>query len=122
MAAALAASLLIAFTLGLMTRSGRTGAGNGTEINATPVTIAKTESPSTPTPTVTQADPTETTEDGHQPSAPMPMSDPIVARLESRGYHVDRRQRLIAVETQDGRRMTMPIEEVRLQFVGNRTY
>jgi hypothetical protein len=113
----LAASLLTAFTLGWLARGGRTGAGNGAEINATPVTITKTESPNVPT--LAHADPIET-EDGHQPPTPMP--DPIVARLESRGYQVDRRQRLIAVETKDGRRMTMPIEEVRLRFVGDRTY
>jgi hypothetical protein len=118
-AAALAASLLTAFTLGWMARGGRTGAENGAEIHTSPVTIAKTESPNAPT--LAQADPTET-KDGHQPPAPMLMPDPIVARLESRGYQVDRRQRLIAVETKDGRRMTMPIEEVRLRFVGDRTY
>jgi hypothetical protein len=48
--------------------------------------------------------------------------DPIVKRWEQRGYSVELQQRLLSMELKDGRKINVPVREVRLRYVGNRTY
>jgi anti-sigma factor RsiW len=53
----------------------------------------------------------------------MPASlDPMVKHWERRGYRAESQQRLMSMELQDGRRLKVPIREVRLQYIGDRTY
>ena len=106
--AGIAASVLMAFSLGWLSR------GHG---DPTPTTLAKVNAAAKAlAPTLTKPEPTVKQE----PPAHPP--DPIVSRLESQGYQVDRRQGLVAVETPDGRRMAVPVSEVRVKYVGDRTY
>jgi hypothetical protein len=55
-----------------------------------------------------------------QPSAD-PL-DPVVKQWESRGYRAERQKRLVSVELQDGRKLDVPVNEVRFQYVRGRTY
>ncbi len=99
---AIAASVLVAFSVGRLSKGER-------QPVPTIAVVQKTE----PTPeTITQP----------QPQAEPPKPDPLITRLESRGYQVDRRQRVVAIKTQDGRRVAVPVAEVRVKYVGDRTY
>jgi hypothetical protein len=114
-AVALAASLLMAFSLGWLSRG---------QADSPAALVARNDP--TPMPTTTTAttvndpDTTEPETVAEQQGPPPP--DPLVSRLESRGYQVDRRRGLVAVQTRDGRRMAVPVAEVRVKYVGDRTY
>jgi hypothetical protein len=110
-AAALAASVLVAFSLGWLSRG---------QADPPATLVAKVAPDPAPTPTTVTDPPPVEPEPVAQEGPPPP--DPIVSRLESRGYQIDRRQRVVAVETNDGRRVAVPVAEVRLKFVGDRTY
>jgi hypothetical protein len=122
---AVAAGLLAAFALGWAAR------GRGLEA---PIAQA---SPRAVTPQHGEpsfmAQPVRTTESGLEPAAvsspslamaahPLPLPGPIVKRLEREGYQVESRQRLVSMETRDGRRLAVPVDEVRVRFVKDRTY
>jgi hypothetical protein len=53
---------------------------------------------------------------------PRPFTESVVRAWESRGYRVERGARLVSMELPDGRRLAVPVDEVRLRFVGDRTY
>jgi hypothetical protein len=48
--------------------------------------------------------------------------DPMVKRWEQRGYRAERQDRRVSLELKDGRRLDVPVHEVRLRYVGGRTY
>jgi hypothetical protein len=48
--------------------------------------------------------------------------DPIVKRWEQRGYRAETQKRLVALELKDGRKVNVPIQEVRLHYVGGSVY
>ncbi len=48
--------------------------------------------------------------------------DPLVKQYEQRGYRAERQNRLVSVELKDGRKVAVPVEEVRFQYVRGRTY
>jgi hypothetical protein len=57
------------------------------------------------------------------PDTPVPLlSNAVLSRLERRGYQVEQRHAMAAVTLDDGRRVAIPIEEVKFRFVGARTY
>jgi len=120
--AALAASVLLAFSVGWLSR-GDAGAGpRVARVAPAPVpapVLSDMPSQSILTSAVATA---ETSAPIPTPIPQSPLPNPIVSRLESRGYQVDRRERVVAVETQDGRRMAVPVAEVRVRYVGDRTY
>jgi hypothetical protein len=47
-----------------------------------------------------------------------PITEHQLALLEQRGYQVDRRRRVITATLADGRRVTMPIEQIQLRYTG----
>jgi hypothetical protein len=49
-------------------------------------------------------------------------TDPLLRRLRREGYQVERRHRLVSMETSDGRRLDLPVDEFKVRFVGDRTY
>jgi anti-sigma factor RsiW len=57
-----------------------------------------------------------------EPPDSMPIPDAVVRAFERRGVRVERSQRLVSLELKDGRRLPVPVDEVRLRYVGNRTY
>jgi hypothetical protein len=50
---------------------------------------------------------------------PSPLTEHQEALLEQNGYQVDRRRRLIRATLPDGRRITVPVDQVQLRFTGN---
>jgi hypothetical protein len=49
---------------------------------------------------------------------PPPITEHQLALLEQRGYQVDRRRRVITATLADGRRVTVPIEQIQLRYTG----
>ncbi len=49
---------------------------------------------------------------------PPPITEHQLALLEQRGYQVDRRRRLITATLADGRRVTVPVEQIQLRYTG----
>jgi hypothetical protein len=47
---------------------------------------------------------------------------PALRALQRRGYQVEQSRRLVSMGLQNGQRVAVPIDEVRLKFVGDRTY
>jgi hypothetical protein len=54
-----------------------------------------------------------------EPPAPL---EQVVKRLEQRGYHAETQQRLVSMQLKDGRKIDVPVREVRARYVGDRTY
>ena len=48
--------------------------------------------------------------------------EPLVKRLEQRGYRTESQKRSVSVALKDGRKLDVPVHEVRVQYVGGRTY
>jgi anti-sigma factor RsiW len=48
--------------------------------------------------------------------------DQLAHHWEERGYQAERETRVISMELNDGRRLDMPIEELRVQYIGDRIY
>jgi len=46
----------------------------------------------------------------------------VRSQWERRGYQIEQSRRLISMDLEDGRRVTIPIDDVRVQFVGRQTY
>jgi hypothetical protein len=49
-------------------------------------------------------------------------ADPVIKGLEERGYRAERQRRVVSVELKDGRRINVPVQELRLEHVRGRTY
>jgi hypothetical protein len=49
---------------------------------------------------------------------PPAVSDYDRAQWERRGYQVDERRRLVSVDLEDGRRVSIPVDEVQVEYVG----
>jgi hypothetical protein len=47
---------------------------------------------------------------------------PIVKNLQQRGYSVETQQRLVSMESKDGRKVKLPVQEVRIRYTGDRVY
>jgi hypothetical protein len=113
-AAAIAAGLVAAFAAGWSVRGvGVPPAATDQRAVVQVPSAAVLEKP----PAGAQPEPVST----RSPSA-APLPEPVVKAWERRGYEVQRSQRLVSMELQGGRRVTVPIDEVRLRFVGDRTY
>jgi hypothetical protein len=50
---------------------------------------------------------------------PPPVSEHGQAVLQQHGYQVDQRRRLISATLRDGRRVTVPIDQVQIRYTGN---
>lgn len=101
-----AATLLLAFGLGWAMRP----APAPRAIVAPPPIAMPAPSPIRPTPRVAEA------------PSDRPASPPgyVQGLLERGGYRVEQRTLLVPAATKDGRRFAVPVEQVKLRFVGNR--
>jgi len=116
---ALAASLAVAFALG-WTWHGRPAENAPDALIAgsvAPPPMAPEESPS-PAPQELAAGPAPPPEVG-ETGAPL---DPVVRHWEHRGYRAERQTRQISMQLKDGRKLEVPVEEIRIRYVGDRTY
>ncbi len=55
-------------------------------------------------------------------SLPPPITDYDRQRLERQGYHVEQGRKFVTVQLHEGRRVTIPIDLVNVQYVGQRIY
>jgi hypothetical protein len=46
----------------------------------------------------------------------------VIRHFQQRGILAERQQRVVSVELKDGRRIDVPVQELRLQAVRSRTY
>jgi anti-sigma factor RsiW len=53
---------------------------------------------------------------------PTPLSQAFRDRVERGGYEIGQRRRLVSIRLDDGRRVSVPVEETRLRFIGNHTF
>jgi hypothetical protein len=51
-------------------------------------------------------------------SQPPTVPDYVRASWERQGYQVHERRKLVSVESSDGRRVSVPVDEVKLDYVG----
>jgi hypothetical protein len=118
--AAIAAGLLAAFALGWSLRGiPPAGAPAGSHVEVANRAVVQAPSPAV----VEKPDVGLRPEPINAPSpGAAPLPEPAVRAWERRGYQVERSQRLVSMQLQDGRRVAVPIDEVRLRFVGDRTY
>jgi hypothetical protein len=108
----LAASLLTAFALGW--------AWHGGPSEIVPrASIAQRE---TSDPAASQPPPIDLATRDPGLSKPAESIDPVVKQWEQRGYSAETQTRLIPVELKDGRKVAVPVHEVRLRYVGDRIY
>ena len=43
-------------------------------------------------------------------------------KLQQRGYSVETQQRLVSMESKDGRKVKLPVQEMRIRYTGDRVY
>ncbi|WP_435005833.1 hypothetical protein P12x_003597 [Tundrisphaera lichenicola] len=53
---------------------------------------------------------------------PSPVPDYLRTQWERQGYQVEERRRLVSVVLEDGRHVSIPVDEVALQYVGQETF
>jgi hypothetical protein len=112
---ALAAGLILAFALGAAFQGmpEKTAPALPFADGSVPVPAGYPESSSSvQAPVVELSKPTE-------PPAPF---DSVVKRWEQRGYRAETQKRLVSLELKDGRKLNVPIQEVRLHYIGANTY
>jgi hypothetical protein len=54
--------------------------------------------------------------------APAPSLEAVLKKWEQRGYRAERQDRVLPVELKDGRKVNVPVQEYRIQYLGGRTY
>jgi hypothetical protein len=69
-----------------------------------------------------QSDANEGTTRIFRPAEPSGRLRPVVKQWERDGYHAEMQHRRVAMELKDGRRIDVPVQEVRLQYVRGRIY
>jgi hypothetical protein len=119
--AAVAAGLLAAFALGWSARGvPHAAAPHGVLAKVENRAVVGAPSP----PRLTHAPESPRPEPIALPQRPVSprLPEPVLRAWERRGYQVDRSQRLVSMKLKDGRRLAVPIDEVRLRYVGDRTY
>jgi hypothetical protein len=114
----LAASLAAAFILGWAYHRGLEQTTPSTFINQTgSVALAPVEAPQEGRGKVATQylNPTK-------PAEALASIDPVIKRLQQRGYSVETEKRLVSMESKDGRKVKLPVQEVRIRYVGDRIY
>jgi hypothetical protein len=56
------------------------------------------------------------------PKPGVPLLDPLIKKWEQKGFRAERQERLVSMEFRDGRRVKVPIQELRVEYIGGRTY
>jgi hypothetical protein len=114
----LAASLAAAFILGWTYHRGLEQTTPSTHVNQTgSVAVGPVEGPQEARGKLAteRLNPTKPTE-------ALASIDPIIKRLQQRGYSVETEKRLVSMESKDGRKIKLPVQEVRIRYVGDRIY
>jgi anti-sigma factor RsiW len=115
---ALAACLALAFALGWNLRPQPAGATSGVLLTkAEPAVKSSAEGRSA------KADLTSAQENSalvrNEPGQSL---EAILKKWEQRGYRAERQDRVVPVELKDGRKVNLPVQEYRFQYMGGRTY
>ena len=55
-------------------------------------------------------------------STELALLDPLIKGWEQQGYSVETQQRLVPVESKEGRKLNVPVQEIRLRYTRNHTY
>jgi hypothetical protein len=131
---ATAASVLLAFGLGWSMGGAREPSGPGPHADGRDRLVAKVADPPTkadaPTTVADAPTPAPAPVPKDSPARPVPVADrprpvvpdPVRLQWERRGYLVEPSQRLVAVSLGDGRKVTIPVDGLKVRYVGNRTY
>jgi hypothetical protein len=115
----LAASLAMAFALGWGLHSGPVeNASDAPLARREPAAPAGPEESPQPASQDVAAAPSQPPDLGEPPA----LRDPVIQQWEQRGYRAERQSRRISMELQDGRRLEVPVQELRIRYVGDRTY
>jgi len=117
---ALAAGLFAAFSLGWALHG-----GPGENVSRESLTQRETPAASSGPSEVSQPGPVSFAAQDSRPLSPEEPATPldsVVQQWEQRGYHAERQQRLVSMKLQDGRKVEVPVQEVRLKYIGDRTY
>jgi hypothetical protein len=105
---AIAASLAAAFALG------RAWRGEAVQVVTMPPIVKSEPAPAPPPPELPRPAPVA--------AEPLASLEPVVKRWEQQGYRAERQKRNVSLELGDGRRLDVPVHEVRLRYIGDRTY
>ncbi|CAN5368629.1 hypothetical protein BH10PLA2_BH10PLA2_11960 [soil metagenome] len=111
--AGLAAGMLLTFMLGWSLRD------SSASIHNDELAMSSTENQETSPPKIAQGG--AIMEGNPLPAAPNAI-EPAVKRWQKQGYQAETASRIASVQMKDGRRVQIPVQEVRLKYVGNRTY
>jgi anti-sigma factor RsiW len=115
----LAASLAAAFALGWVFRGGPEPTAPYPPVAQQATSVpAEPPEPTSPAPIALAAREPGTSKSPEPPG----VVDPVVKQWEQRGYHAETQKRLVSLELKDGRKLNVPVQEVRLRYVGDRTY
>jgi hypothetical protein len=57
-----------------------------------------------------------------QPTERLTPPDPVVKQLEQHGYRTETQTRVVSMHLKDGRKVDVPVREVRFRYIGDRTY
>lgn len=124
---AAAAGLVLAFTAGWLTRGGPPG-GSGAGPGGAPPGLVSAGAgagagkvPAPPPPPPPAPEPDEPAREALAADAG-PGVDLDAGRWARLGYLVESRQRVVSVGLDDGRKVAVPVNEVRFRYVGGRTY
>jgi hypothetical protein len=110
---AFAASLVAAFGAGWLSHPRPAETPQSMTVAARPV---EHESPAKKEPPPTEPEPP-----APAPVQPRP-ADVLVKSWERKGFHVERQQRLASLEVPDGGRHQVPVQEIKLRYIGDRTF
>jgi hypothetical protein len=118
-ACALVACMAIAFALGWELHP-------KPAVVATGVMVAKVDSAAIGTGSPEATKPDAVASAAQRPSSPgqkvpAPL-DVLLKKWEQQGYRAERQDRVVPVELKDGRKVNVPVQEYRLQYMGGRTY
>jgi hypothetical protein len=110
----LAAGLVAAFALGWALHGTPAPTGPRTPL-ARVAPTAPVAPPSPPQPATPEVRPS-------RPAERVAALDPGVRRWERGGYRAEAQERLVSMELKGGRKVQIPVREVRFRYVGDRTY
>jgi hypothetical protein len=118
---AVAAGVLGAFALGWLTRGGP--ALSPAPTREAPVVTRRPEAPPAVVPVALPVETPgpatlATSDEPEEPTLP----DPVLDDWARQGFQVERRERVVSLGLDDGRRVPVPVSEVRLRYIGDRTY
>jgi hypothetical protein len=118
----LAAAFLLVFALGWAFRAQMARMEPGTPNLPRPQESAVLP-PTSPAPSASApADLARQEQPGPRSRKPASVVDPLIKRWEQQGFSAETQERLVSMALKDGRKLNLPIREVRVRYVGDHTY